>query len=199
MKRLLLCVFALALVMATPATAKGPSAAKITGPGIKGGSISLKASGGGDPMPGTPLGDLTESSGYFPALFGQVPDPMLHRRPAGDLGPKYTAEFTVPGRYGRTSIIRQDVYPYATPKPVTYTKPGQHFFDVERSKGGWYVAKPDLKTTLVDAGLPRTAPTASSGGGRIPSWGVLTTIAVALLLLALTFTFHRRRLGPAQA
>lgn len=195
MRRMLLGAAAFALLFATPALAKGPSAAKITGPGL-GKGISLKSDRGGDPSSGTPLGNLTEFSGFFPALFGQTPDPMLEKRPAGTLGPKYTIEYTVPGPGTKPSIIHQDVYPYAKPTPLTYTKPGQPFFEADHTNGGWYTAPPDLKTTLVDAGLPESAPSGGSGDSWAPSWGATTAVAIAVLLLAVTLVAYRRRPRP---
>jgi hypothetical protein len=188
-----------ALVLAAPALAKGPSEAKVSGPGLKGGGIHLMSDGGGDPSSGTPLGNLTEFSGFFPALFGQTPDPMLTKRPTSKLGPKYTIEYTVPGPNGGAATIRQDLYPYAQPTPLTYTKPGQRFFGNDHANGGWFQAPPDLKTTLVEAGLPKTAPSGGSSDGWALTWGTTTVVAAALLLLALTFLASRRRPRTAGA
>jgi hypothetical protein len=200
MKRMLVCAATLALLLAAPALAKGPSGAKITGPGLDGGGISLKSNGGGDPSSGTPLGDLTEFGGFFPATYGQEPDPMLRDRPTGSLGPKYTVEYDVPGPDGDLSTLRQDVYPYAEPGPLTYMKPGQPFFDGEQgTNGGWYVAPQELKTRLVEAGLPRTAPGGGSPDGWLPSWGATTAIVVALLVAGLALAAHRRRPRPISA
>ena len=55
-----------------------------------------------------------------------------------------------------TVTITQDVYPYASSGPVTYLAPGQPIFDMQ-TRGGWFQAGPDLKETLVAAGLPETA------------------------------------------
>jgi hypothetical protein len=187
-----------ALVLAVPTLAKGPSAAKIDGPGLKGGGIHLKG-GSGDPSSGTPLGDLTEFGGYFPATFGQEPDPMLAKRPQGSLGPKYMVEYEVPGPGGDTSTIHQDLYPYAKAGPVTYTPPGQSFFGDQKTHGGWFLAPSDLKTTLVAAGLPRSAPSGDSGSGWALSWGATTVLAALLVLLALMVAVLRRRPRPAEA
>jgi hypothetical protein len=197
--RIRLAIVLLALVVAAPAMAKGPSEATVTGPGLNGGGVHLKSTGGGDPASGTPLGDLTEFAGFFPAMYGQVPDPMRNERPSGRLGPKYTVAYTVPG--AGTWTIRQDIYPYARPAPVTHMKPGQRFFESQTTKGGWYVAPRDLRATLVAAGLPRSAPSGGSGSGGLPSWGATSGIVVALLIVltGLTLGFHRRRPRPAGA
>jgi hypothetical protein len=195
-----LAAAALSLVLAAPALAKGPSEATINGPGLKGGGIHLK-SGGGDPQSGTPLGNLTEYGGYFPATFGQEPDPMLAKQPKGELGPKYSVVYKVPGPNGTTARIDQDLYPYATPSPLTYTERGQTFFDNQKTHGGWFTAPPELKTTLVASGLPRAAPSGTSDDGWLPSWPATTGILVAALAIALaTLAFAvRRRPGPAGA
>jgi hypothetical protein len=189
-----------ALALAAPALAKGPSEATIEGPGLKGGGIHL-TSGGGDPGSGTPLGNLTEFGGYFPATFGQEPNPMLSKRPKGDLGPKYTVVYKVPGPGGDTATIRQDLYPYATPTALTYTKPGQSFFGDQRTRGGWFEAPPDLKAALDHAGLPAAAPSESSGDSWLPSWPATTGIVFVVLVVALaTIAFAaRRRLRMASA
>jgi hypothetical protein len=198
-RRTMLAASALALALVAPAAAKGPSEATISGPGLEGGGIHL-TSGGGDPQAGTPLGNLTELGGYFPATFGQAPDPMLAQPPEGELGPKYLVVYTVPAPGGKASTVRQDLYPYATPSPLTYTKPGQSFFGGQKTRGGWFTAPPELKATLVHAGLPETAP-ADDEDSWSPSWRATTGIGIAVLAIALmTLAFAvRRRPRPARA
>ena len=187
-----------ALVLAAPALAKGPSEATISGPGLKGGGIHLK-SGGGDPSSGTPLGDLTEFGGYFPATFGQEPNPMLPKQPKVTLGPRYTVDYKVPGPNGVTATLHQDLYPYAKGGPVTYMPPGQSFFDGQKTRGGWFLAPSSLKTTLVADGLPASVPSGDSGSGWALPWGTTTLVAGLLLLLALVAAAMRRRPRPAGA
>jgi hypothetical protein len=159
MKRLMLIVAATAaLLLPAAALAKGPSEAVVTGPGIddeNGLMIALAGDGA----------DLTNASGFFPASFGQSPDPMRASPPEGTLGPKYRIRYTVPGPSGSDDTIVQDVYPYAEPSPVTYTPPGQRFFDTERTRGGWFVSSAGLRNVLVHAGLPAESPVADTGGG----------------------------------
>src|ERR687884_636810 len=130
MKRLsVLALVALAaFAVASAALAKGASQATIKGPGLKKGGLILKSDNGGDPSSGSRLGALAESAGFFPAVFNQSPDPMLQERPQGSLGPKYAVEYVMPGPNNTTSTIRQDLYPYAKPYALSYTKPGQPFF-----------------------------------------------------------------------
>jgi len=204
MRRLTLTAIALITVVLAPtALAKEPTAAQISGPGLHGGlSIgwTKPTSGSGSSVPNygnrsaeATVMALAERSGFFPAVFRRSPDPMLETRPTGDLGPRYTIVFGLPGP-GGGSLIVQDVYPYATPAPVTYTKPGQAFWDGQRTRGGWFVAAADLRQVLVGAGLPSTAP----GSGDSWSWPVTTLVATAsALLLALILLTLRRRLRPA--
>lgn len=188
------CLILAITALALPVTAfgKGPSEAMMSGPG-GGGGISFP---GGGESGGTPLGDLTQQAGFFAATFGQQPDPMLTGRPQGDLGPKYTITYTVPGPNNELDKLRQDVYPYAAGGPVTYMEPGQGFFGTERTRGGWFQATSQLKETLIEAGLPsRPAPASSEGTAfRTNLFGVL---AVALFLVAASALFLRRRMRPA--
>jgi hypothetical protein len=193
MKHALLALAIAALALPASALGKGPSGASIDGPG-SGGGITFSGSESG----GTPLGDLTQQAGFFPAVFRQEPDPMLQSRPEGDLGPKYTITYTVPGPNNEVWKIRQDVYPYASPAPVTYMEPGQQVFETEGTRGGWYQADPALKQTLVDAGLPRTVSTSASGSFDFPT--ALIGLLTAFLLVAMaTALLIRRRTRPAAA
>ena len=122
---------------------------------------------------------------------------MLAARPKGDLGPKYTVTYTVPTDMNRTVTIRQDIYPYASSGPVTYLAPGQPIFDM-KTPGGWFQAGPDLKETLVAAGLPETAARRSSDDTPFPTTTV-SLLAFALLLAGATALLLRRRARPAAA
>jgi hypothetical protein len=198
MKRIILLAAIAALALPATALGKGPSGASIEGPGTGGG---IKISGDGE-SGGTPLGDLTQYGGFFAASFGQEPDPLLQGRPKGDLGPKYTITYTVPGPNNELDKLKQDIYPYAEGGPVTYMKPGQKFFGTEETRGGWFKAAPLLKETLVEAGLPKVAPTGSAGGDdSFFSAGLASAMAGTLvLLLAATMIFVvRRRTRPAPA
>lgn len=146
-----------ALVLPSLAAAKGPSGASISGPGL---DRSLAVTGQGE-GPGTPLGSLANAAGFFPQMFGQVPDPTRTSRPKGTLGPRYTVIYTVPGPNNETSRVTQYVYPYAKPVALTYMKPGQVFWDGRKAHGGWFVATANLKKLLVRAGLPAKAPARS--------------------------------------
>jgi hypothetical protein len=192
MKRLIFTLMIAALVLPATALAKGPSGATMDGPG-GGGGITF----GGDEGSG-PLGALTEQAGFFPAVFRQQPDPMLESRPKGNLGPKYTITYTVPGPNNEVWKLRQDVYPYATPTPVTYMAPGQKVFETEGTRGGWFRADPALKETLVAAGLPKTISAGSSDSAPFPT-APFTILAFALLVISAIAVVVRRRARPAAA
>lgn len=199
MRTRFLLVLVLALVLPASAAAKGPASASITGPGL---SEPVSIKGKGESGPGTPLGDVTLGGGFFPAMYGESPDPMLKQRPKGDLGPRYTLTFVVPGPNNVKSVVHQDVYPYAKPVPVTYMKPGMPFWDGQKTYGGWFLATPELKAGLLEAGLPATAPVVGGGGG-FWSAGTIAALsaglAAALGLAAAAALLLRRRPRPAPA
>jgi len=119
-----------AVMLATPALAKGPTEARITGPGL---AHAIIVSGGGEPGQQGLLTSLAERTGFFKMLFGGlsgIPAPVRLRTPPphASLGPRYTVIFTVPGvppqgneRFGR---IRQELYLHAVGGPVIYTPSG---------------------------------------------------------------------------
>jgi hypothetical protein len=123
---------------------------------------------------------------------------MLAGRPKGDLGPKHTITYTVPTPNKAIDEIKQDIYPYAKDGPVTYTEPGQKIFDMT-TRGGWFQGTPQLKETLVVAGLPSRPPAAASSDGSSLRTNLFSTFAVALFLVAATAVFLRRRGRPAPA
>ena len=193
MRKLLLLatVGALAALVATaPAAAKGPSTASLSGPGL---DHALPVKGEGEMGVGTPLGSLVELGGFFPQMFVEVPDPTKATRPAGDLGPRYRVVYRVPGPNG-TSTVVQDVYPYAK-TPVTYMSPGQRFWGVNHTHGGWFVGGAGLKATLVAAGLPKSPP---DGSGSFPWAWTLAGAAAVLVLLALALVLALRRRDVAR-
>ena len=174
-----------ALVATSPAAAKGPSTASLTGPGL---DHAVPVKGEGESGPGTPLGSLVQLGGFFPQVFQQFPDSTIRTRPSGNLGPRYRMVYRVPGPNGISTVV-QDVYPYAK-TPVTYMRPNQHFWGSNRTHGGWFVAGPALKAALVAAGLPESPPPAVSGGSFPWAWTVAGVLAVVVLL---ALALSRRR------
>ena len=153
MRRYVIAAALVALAVPAIAAAKGPASAMISGPGL---DRPLVVTGDGE-GPGTQLGTLAMSSGFFPQMFGQTPDPTLPARPRGTLGPRYTVVYVVPAPNGIRSRIVQRLYPYAKPVVLTYMKPGQRFWEGDIAHGGWYRATAGLKRMLVRAGLPARA------------------------------------------
>src|SRR4051812_29963688 len=109
MKRVLLVLAIAMLALPATALAKGPSEARLTGPGVAKAMVTK-----GTETEGSPIMDLDDAAGFFPAAFGQSPNPMTSR-PKGSFGPKYSIDYTVPGSEMDTFKIHQDAYPYATP------------------------------------------------------------------------------------
>jgi hypothetical protein len=178
---------ALALLIPATAGAKGPSEATITGPGL---SSPIRFSGD-EGNYSQAFGNLIELGGFFPQTFGQSPDPLRRSRPSTSLGPRYEVAYVVPGP--TTDTLRQALYPYAYSGPVTYMKPGQKFWGTQYTHGGWLRASAGLKSMLVEAGLPRTAPESRHGSsnGRAAimlGGGLGFALAVGALLL-----YRRRR------
>ena len=196
MKRLLLVLAVAALAVPTAAIAKGPDEATITGPGLDK-AITIT---GAEEL-GSPIMAFAEATGFFPAVFSQQPSPMLPGRPKGDLGPKYRIDYNVPGPDGEDFAITQDLYPYAQPAAVTYTKDGQKIFDMT-TVGGWW-SDAALKDQLVALGLPKTAAeaeTATSSSAGFFSTGRLGALVLVLLLVATgTLVMRRRFRGDATA
>ena len=173
-----------ALAVTAPASAKGPSAASLTGPGL---DRALPVKGFGEGGAGTPLGSLVQVGGFFPEAFGQSPDPTTRTRPAGDLGPRYRVVYRMPEPNGHSTIV-QDVYPYAKPSPVTHMRAGQRFWGGMGTKGGWFVSDAGLKQALVRAGLPKSPPASPlplvSGRGSFPwAWTAAGAVGFVVLLV----------------
>ncbi len=188
-----LCVTFGALPVA--AQAKGPSAASVSGPGL---STPMSLSGVGEPTGGSgALGVLTMDGGFFATTFGgQTPDRRLPGKPAGDLGPRYVVDFTVPGPESAADHIRQDLYPYAFGGPVTFTPSGQRFFSGRRTAGGWYRGSDSLRQALVANGLPSSRP-GSSTWIRWSDPAALAVLGAAFLLLCVASASLVRRAHPA--
>jgi hypothetical protein len=181
MFRLSIAFVLAALALPAAASSKGPSEGAISGPGFSK-TVKVLYDGGG----GSPGDNLSQASGFFPAAFGQSPDPMLHGKPSGPLGPRYAVVWTVPGNGG--SPIRQQLYPYARGGAVSFTKPGQPIFGAS-THGGWY-RDTGLKRTMVALGLPTRAPSGSGG----TSWVLIAALAAAgAAVIALVAWWRRQR------
>ena len=186
MKKLALIVI-VALAQPATALAKGPSRASIAGTGLT--TVRISGAEGS----ATPFWRLVEAAGWFEAAWG--PSRLPKTRPQGELGPRYTITWTVPS----SSRLRQDVYPYAKPYPVTYMPSGQTIYETP-VKGGWFVGGVKLRKALARVGVlaeaPQTSPPsfashkrpaqASASGLRARDVGAIVAGAV-ILALALLF------------
>ena len=199
---------AAAITLAAPALAKGPSQARISGPGL---AHAILVSGYGEPgQPGT-LPALAQQTGLFSVMFGpNTPaPPHLHTPPpAAALGPRYTIIYTVFGQFTRpgeqSGQIRQDLYPRAAGGPVIYTPPRQPGGPVPFS--GWFRAGRHLPRTLAKLGVsprpgtqaahlsPVAHPVAAQqSSSRTLAWLIASAAALATATLAGTALWLRRR------
>ena len=187
-KAAVLVLIVAVLALAAPAHAKGPSEGTIEGEGLDA-PIAIEWG------EGTPGGDrIIEDVGFFEATFGMVPSRMLAEAPTADLGPKLTIHWTVPGPDGLDDEIVQDLYPYADGGPVTYTPPGQAFFEIERTKGGWFRGPERLVATLTSLGLPeQDALVSDAGGAGGTRWAPIGASLAAVLLLGVGLAVASRR------
>jgi len=192
MKRLIFLLVLGALALPATALAKGPSDARITGPGL---SKAITISG--SESEGTPIMNLAEAAGFFPGAFGQSPSPMSPAPPKTSLGPKYSIEYVVPAGNSASNKIHQDLYPYAKNGGWTHMPAGQPIFDMT-THGGWF-HDTRLKGILVAHGLPKSPPVASTSTTSSSSAGFFSTgkigaFALVLFGIGAAAVFTRRHL-----
>ncbi|MGH8937552.1 MAG: hypothetical protein ACRDXD_15050, partial [Acidimicrobiia bacterium] len=157
---------ALALMaLSAPAFAKGPTKATIEGEGLR---APITLDGSGEPVSGTMLSHLTESSGVLDA-FNQT-GRLMSEVPKGDLGLQFVITWYFP------DPVIQEVYPYAEGGPLAYTESGQTLYGNDLG-GGWHRAGPAQRDVLVEVGIPEP-PVSSSG--PLPA-GLLAALAMAAL------------------
>jgi len=204
------------LTLATPALAKGPSQARITGPGL---AHPIVVSGNGEPgQPGI-LGTLAMQTRLFSVMFGPnapVP-PQLRTPPAASLGPRYTIIYTVYGEFTRPGKqfgqIRQYLYPRADGGSIIYTPPSQPGGPLPVF--GWFRASRHLSRTLAKLGVPPRLGAQAASQSRLPSgahpaaaqqagppalaWLLASAAAIAAAALAGTALWlHHRKPATAQ-
>ncbi|MBO0813891.1 MAG: hypothetical protein J2P30_01865 [Actinobacteria bacterium] len=204
---------AAAITLAAPALAKGPSQARITGPGL---ARAIVVSGNGEPGQPGRLGALAQQTRLFFTMFGwlvTVPPQVRTAPPKASLGPRYTIIYTVPGvtpqpgeQFGQ---VRQDLFPRAAGGPLVYTPPGQHGMGGPLPFTGWVRASPGLPRTLARLGIspPPGAPAALPTGlpaathpvaaqpadSRALPWLIAAAAAIAAVALAGTALLLRHR------
>jgi len=200
-----MCITAM-MTLATPALAKGPSQARIMGPGLAHG---LVITGAGEPGQLSALSNLASRTVLFTVLFGPGgggPAPTRLRTPlrATALGVPYAIVYTVPGvtpqqgqRYGR---IRQVVYPFAKGGPVIYTPAGQMGFGQPLQVTGWMRGGPRLASLLAKLGVPPRQRSKHSqlsatrdAGGPAAGWLVGSVVVVAVALAGVAWRLRHGR------
>jgi hypothetical protein len=201
---------AAAITLATPALAKGPSQARITGPGL---AHPIVVSGNGEPGQPGMLDALAMQTRLFSVMFGPnapVPPQLRTPPPKASLGPRYTIIYTVYGEFTRPGEqfgqIRQELYPRAVGGPVIYTPPGPPGGPVPFF--GWFRASRHLPRTLAKLGVPprpgtpaasQTYPpaarpaSAQQASSRTLAWLIASAAAIAVAALAGTALWLRRR------
>jgi hypothetical protein len=151
-----LIVLGLVLVAAPAAMAKGASALSISGPGL---DKPIDLRGPGEPGTDTALAEISDDAGLFAVMFGDGGGRLSAERPAGELGPRYTVTYSVPGDGGTYRIV-QDLYPWAAAGPHTYAKPGQRLWGGQGFVGGWFRTPLALLPVLKSVGFPARPSTA---------------------------------------
>lgn len=188
MRRTLAIVTAVAalLLPVTVASAKGPTAVRITG--LASGPIDITGQpGSGEPRSGGDVAHLAEVAGLWANTFDRT-EALTDDPPTGDLGPRLRLRWVVPGPDGE-DIAVQDLHPWADAGAVTFTRPDQDYAGTT-TRGGWYVGGEALRDALTDAGVPAQAP---SSGARLD--GVVAVVAGAVLALGTSGLVGRRWLG----
>ena len=193
MRRPFLLAAALTALLLFPAAvaAKGPSAATVTGPGLR---HAVSIEGYGEGGTDTALGILVSEGGFFAQAFGATPA-ATSSRPVGTLGPRYEVMYTVPGGPDGASTLRQDLYPYAAKGPITYMAPAQKFWGTQSTPGGWYLGTTELRKALVKAGLPPRAPGNRARAAR--NIGVAVGAGAGVAIAAGARALLRRKRRPS--
>lgn len=182
---------ALALAPAA-ASAKGPRDVELTGPGLDE-PIRLDRDTN---APGriAEVTALTELTGLFSAFSFPARTALIPTAPPGELGLRYVATYHLVGAENDTPI-RQELYPFAERGPVVFTPPGQSFYGMGPSHGGWQRADPKLRRFVVSIGVPSPAELELSqerARAARPTPLVLGLAGVALLLTVAVVAIGRR-------
>ena len=142
---LLTAMLAALVLSAPPASAKGFSVARFTGPGLPAHGVNIDGE----------TGNLFDLGLYAPrsAKVATLAAVGLSKQ---ELGPSYEGRFRVD--WAPRFQLYQVVYPYAPGGAWAYTPPGQ-LIETQRLAAGWWHAPPRLLRLLVSFGFPKTAPT----------------------------------------
>jgi hypothetical protein len=152
---LLIVAGLVALGVAIPGTAyaKGPSEARVSGPGL---AQPLALNWNANERQLATLVDVT--------LFWDLGRPAAAEAPSADLGDRYVVSYTVPDeQVGGGSTLNLHVYPFATPRPLIYAPAGQEGFLVGAVPEGWRTASAALTRWFESAGVTPAAAAPDSG------------------------------------
>ncbi len=149
-RRLIAVAWIVGLVMAIaiPALAKGVDAVTLSG-----GGEEVFFAGSGEPNTNTKLSNLADGAHFFEGLWADEPQAT---RPAGELGPRITAEWHFPGGLSEGVIIVQYLYPAAEAGPVGHIPGGQEHYQ-EVNQDNWFPLAPDIVEDLAAVGFDVTA------------------------------------------
>lgn len=134
----------LVMAIAIPALAKGVDAVTLSG-----GGEEVFFAGSGEPNTNTKLSNLADGAHFFEALWEDEPQVT---RPAGDLGPRVTAEWRFPTSATEATIIVQYLYPAAEAGPVGHIPGGQELYQ-EVNQDNWFPLAPDIVEDLAAIGF----------------------------------------------
>lgn len=148
------------LVASCPATAKSVVSLSVEGPGLEA-PLVLTGSVDKDGRPPKAT-DIAIMTSVYAQAIPTSSLPLEDESPASSLGPRYIATYVLD--VAGTTFV-QHIYPFAEPQAVTFAPPGQRWSDGELSRSGWTIGAPELRSTLVDAGVPLPRPALS---GREP-------------------------------
>lgn len=178
----------------------GPTQALIEGPGLERPIVVDGSVSSGLPAAWA----LAEEAGFAAGAFGRPSDApsALPRRPSTTLGPRYTITYLVEELGSRGSRVRQELYPYAAPVPVTYVPPGQplwpSFGPPQRATvGGWYRTTRFFAERLIDLGIPPREPAAVVESGPPVRRAVLLAAGLGIVL-GMAIVCRRRLRRPDQ-
>ena len=156
---------AIALMLATSASAKIPGEVEVTGPG----GVDLRLVG--------------DDAFEFPELAGFLGVRTEIAEPRGELGPRYTLHYVA---YQPPREVVQHLYPFAEEGPMLYTPHGQNWATGPNGEApsGWARAEYALMELLASYGFPTPAPAPAPQPGPVTAPGPATApILWALLVL----------------
>jgi hypothetical protein len=154
---LVIVLFCWAIVVSSPAWAKGPVAVEIAGPGLD------------EPL----VLDVNSAERQLEAMWALAEQVQLYtpagtaaRPQTGDFGTAYRLTWHMSEADG--DRILQDVYPFAAGGPVVHTLPGSTSWQ-ELVPAGWAAASAGLPEALTRLGVPLSQPAQADANVPAPA------------------------------